>query len=62
MWGGKGLRTLKDHYIFLDFDSSDASFVTPAEQSSTPGVITVFRNAAPEPGSKIAVQMPVQFA
>ncbi len=54
--------TSRDHYVFLDFDCSDASFVTPAQQSSTPGVITVFRNAAPEPGSKIAVQMPVQFA
>ena len=48
----------KAHFIFLDTDSEEGSFDLVLNDNYTPGVMTIFRNEAPTPGSTAAVNFP----
>lgn len=48
----------KDSYLFLDTDSAPESFAVPNSVMDSPGVIHIFRNQAPVPGSKCIVNFP----
>jgi hypothetical protein len=46
------------HFVQLDADSIDSSFARGFEDAGADRVLTVFRNQAPEPGSKIDLWYP----
>jgi hypothetical protein len=49
------------HFIHLDADWVESSFDKALERRGASGVITMFRNEAPEPGTKISVWPPQGF-
>lgn len=58
-------RALRDssglfHYVLLDIDSEDDSFLVPLEQQGQNNVITILRNDAPLPGSQVSASLPDQ--
>lgn len=46
------------HFVHLDADCAEDSFEPVFALREAPGVLTIFRNDAPEPGSKISVWYP----
>lgn len=46
------------HFMQLDTDCAEDSFETAFRACEQPGVITIFRNEAPEPGTTVAVWLP----
>ena len=47
----------REHYVLLDIDSCDQSFNEVFSQRKEEGVITVFRNEAPEVNTKISMSL-----
>lgn len=46
------------HLVQLDVDYEEDSFAVALAQAGTAGVLTIFRNEAPDPGSKISIWYP----
>jgi hypothetical protein len=46
------------HFLFLDTDPAEDSFDAALASQALPGVISVIRNEAPVPGSKVRVLLP----
>jgi hypothetical protein len=54
-------QELGGHFMLLDTDSEGDSWDQALERRGAPGVVTIYRNAAPEAGSKVAAWFPEGF-
>lgn len=59
--GGLIVQKCRDeasHYVYLETDFQDGSLDTALQSRGAPGVLSVFRNEVPVPGSNVAVVFP----